>query len=349
MGNGDGATDRQLAVVTDGQGTAWGEEREVPTPGASDVLVEVQAVGICGSDVGLIDGEGPPWTSYPVVLGHEVCAEVVEPGRAVESLSPGDRVALHGFIYCGRCSACREGRYHQCDELAEIGFTVDGGYRRYAAWPAYTLVPIPDDIPDAAATQIDTAGCMLHSLKRIDPGVSDTAAVLGAGPMGLFGVQLLQVLGVTDIVVTGLLEDRLATAAALGANHTVNAGEEDPVAALREYTAGDGIDLCVEAAGAGDVMDTAVRSAARQGQIVVTGVFDGKKALDPTEIVAKELTVVGGATAANAVPEVIELFSRGDLTADGIVTHEFDLADYESALQAVRERRDGLIKGVLRP
>jgi D-arabinose 1-dehydrogenase-like Zn-dependent alcohol dehydrogenase len=129
------------AIVTDGD--VWDERRERPEPDPGEALVRIRAVGVCGSDLGLIDGEGPPWTEYPLVPGHEVCAEVIELGDCVDDLAVGDRVALHGVVYCGTCTPCREGRYYQCDELREVGFTVDGGYREYAALPAYTLTPIP--------------------------------------------------------------------------------------------------------------------------------------------------------------------------------------------------------------
>ena len=345
----DQPTGFQSAVVTDGTGSAWMEDRDIPEPAADEVLVKVRAVGICGSDIGMIHGEGPPWKEYPVVLGHEVCAEVIEPGEEVDGLSPGNRVALHGFLFCGRCQTCRAGRYYQCDEVQEIGFSLDGGYREYAVWPAYTLNPISEAISDAAATQIDTAGCMLHALKRIDPSVADTAAVLGPGPMGLYGVQLLKALGVADIVVTGLYDERLSVAEALGATHTINVTERDPIDAIKDYTNGRGVDICVEAAGAGDVVQTAMQSTANQGQVVLTGLFDAMKKIDPNDVVIKELSVVGGVTSANAIEETVELFERGDLTAEGVVTHEFPLSAYEEALKTVRERQDGVIKAVLRP
>lgn len=337
------------AIVTDGDGKIWEEEHDRPDPDPGEVLVKIRAVGICGSDIGLVDGEGPPWTEYPLVPGHEVCAEVVDLGEGVDSVEVGDRVALHGFVYCGTCTACREGRYYQCDDLREIGFTVAGGYREYAAFPAYTLHPIPDDISDVEACQIDSAGCTLHALKRIETSVTDTAAVLGPGSLGLFGVQLLRARGVEDVILTGTREERLAVGRELGATKTVNVREEDPVEAIAEYTDGDGVEVCVEAAGAGDVVNTCLKITAKQGQIALTGVFDGKREIDPNDIVAKELSVVGGVTSSHATDEVIELFRRGDLTVEGIVTHEFDLANYDDAIETVQQRRDGVIKAVLRP
>lgn len=347
------ATDRddglQQAVITDGTGSVWAEEQEIPEPAPGEALVRVTAIGICGSDIGLIGGEGPPWMDLPVVLGHEVAGEVVELGEGVEDLEVGQRVALHGFVYCGTCSACRDGRYYQCDDLKEIGFTVDGGYRKYAAWPAYTLTPLPDDVSDVQASQIDSAGCTLHAMQRIQTSFTDTAAVLGPGSLGLYGVQLLRSQGVKDIILTGTRDERLEAGEALGATRTVNVYEEDPVEAIMEFTDGRGVDVCVEAAGAGDVLETCLQSAAKQGKIVLTGVFGEKKEIDPDHIVAKELKIVGGVTASHAVEEVIELFRRGDLTTDGVVTHEFPLEDFEEALDTVRERRDGVVKAVLRP
>jgi len=283
------------------------------------------------------------------VPGHEVCAEVVELGEGVEDLSVGQRVVQHGFVYCGTCDACRDGRYYQCDEIKEVGFTVDGGYRKYQTLPAYTVTPLPDDISDATATQIDSAGCTLHALKRASTEFTDTGAVLGPGALGLFGVQLLKRQGIDDVILTGTREARLVAGRNLGADLTVDVREEDPAEVIEDYTDGDGVDISVEAAGAGDVVNTCLEIAANQGDIVLTGAFGEKKAIDPNYIVAKELNVVGGVTAANAVKPIIELFQRGDLTADNIVTHEFDLEDYETALETVRERRDGVIKAILRP
>lgn len=337
------------AIVTNGEGDIWEETRERPEPDEGEALVKIRAVGICGSDIGLIEGGGPPWKDLPVVPGHEVCAEVVELGAGVDSLSVGDRVALHQFIYCGTCSACREGRYYQCDEIREIGFSLDGGYREFAAVPAYTLTPIPDSVSDLEACQIDSAACTLHAMDRIDISVSDTAAVLGPGALGLFGVQLLRAEGVDDVILTGTRPERLEAGRELGANETVNVRETAPVEAIVEYTGGKGVEVCVEAAGAGDVVNTSLKIAANQGQVALTGVFDASREINPDDIVIKELTVVGGVTAAHAVEDVIELFERGDLTVDGVVTHEFPLAEYEEALETVRNRRDGVVKAVLRP
>jgi 2-desacetyl-2-hydroxyethyl bacteriochlorophyllide A dehydrogenase len=337
------------AIVTDGEGNVWDEQRERPDPDPGEALVRIRAVGICGSDLGLIEGEGPPWTDYPLVPGHEVCAEVVELGEGVENLSVGDRVALHGFVYCGTCTSCREGRYYQCDELREVGFTIDGGYREFAALPAYTLTPLPDAISDLEATQIDSAACTLHAMKRVETAVTDTAAVLGPGSLGLYGVQLLRARGVEDVLLTGTREERLQVGTDLGANHTINVREADPVEAVREYTDGEGVDLCVEAAGAGDVVNTCLEITKKRGSVVLTGVFGEKKEIDPNHVVSKELEVVGGVTASHAVEDVIELFRRGDLTTDGVVTHEFPLSEYDDAIDTVRERRDGVIKAVLQP
>ncbi|ADQ68871.1 theronine dehydrogenase-like Zn-dependent dehydrogenase (plasmid) [Halogeometricum borinquense DSM 11551] len=337
------------AVVIDGEGSIWDEDRPRPEPEPGEALVRVSAVGICGSDIGLMEGEGPPWTDYPLVPGHEVCAEVVELGEGVEDLNVGDRVALHGFVYCGTCTACREGRYYQCDDLKEVGFTIDGGYREYAALPAYTLTPIPDDVSDLEATQIDSAGCTLHGLQRVSTSFDDTGVVLGPGSLGLYGVQLLRAQGVKDVILTGTREERLEIGEHHGASLTINVREEDPVERILEYTDGKGADICVEAAGAGDVVNTCLKATRKRGNVVLTGVFGGMKEIDPNDIVSKELQVVGGVTASHTVDQVIDLFRRGDLSIDGIVTHEFDLAEYETAIETVRERRDGVVKAVLRP
>lgn len=337
------------AIVTNGDGELREETHDRPEPAPDEALVKVRTVGICSSDVGLVEGEGPPWTNYPVVPGHEVCAEVVELGEDVDDFSVGDRVVLHGFLYCGTCPACRDGRYYQCDEVQEIGFSLAGGYREYAAFPAHTLTPISDDVTDVEACLVDPAACTLHALERIDVGLSDTAAVLGPGALGLFGVQLLRAMGVENVVLTGTRPAPLEAGTALGATRTVNVREEDPVAAIRDYTDGRGADVCVEAAGAGDVVDTCLKAAAKQGQIALTGIFAASKEIDPDDVVIKELSVVGGVTAANSVDDVIELFERGNLTVDPIVTHEFPLAEYDEAFETIRERRDGVIKTILRP
>lgn len=337
------------AIVTDGAGTVWEEDRARPTPERGEVLVRIRAVGICGSDIGLIHGEGPPWTEYPLVPGHEVCGEVVELGEGVDDLSVGNRVALHGFIYCGHCERCRAGRYYQCQDLREVGFTVDGGYREYAALPAYTLSTIPDDISDVEATQIDSAACTLHAMKRLETSVSDTAAVLGPGSLGLYGVQLLHAWGIDDVLLTGTRRERLEVGEELGARETVNVRDRDPVEAIDQYTGGVGVDLCIETAGAGDVVNTCLKVTKKRGSVALTGVFEGTVPIDPNDIVAKELQVVGGVTAAHAVNDVVELFRRGELTTDGIVTHEFALANYEEAIETVQQRHDGVIKAVLRP
>jgi len=337
------------AVITDGEGNVWSEQRERPEPGPAEALVRVHAVGICGSDLGLIRGEGPPWTDYPVVPGHEVAGEVVETGHSVSAVSVGDRVALHGFVFCGVCDACREGRYYQCDQMEEVGFSRDGGYQEYTTVPAYTLKPLPDTVSYTEATQVDPAACTLHGLERIETAVTDTAFVAGPGSLGLYGVELLQALGVDDIVLSGVHDDRLAVGAELGASETINVRRENPVERVAEYTDGRGADLCLEATGAGDVVDTCLSAAAKQGHVVLTGVFGERASIAPDDIVHKELTVVGGVTAAHAVDDVLTLLERGALSTDSVITHEFPLSKYELALETVRNKDDGVIKAILRP
>lgn len=190
---------------------------------------------------------------------HEVCAEVVELGDGVDYLAVGDRVTLHGFVYCGTCTACREGRYYQCDNLNEVGFTVDGGYREYASLPSYTLTPIPREISDAEATRIDSAAYTLHAMRRVGTEVTDTAAVLGTESLGLYGVQFLQARG-------GRRRDfnRDPRRAASGRDRSGCEPHRErprggPAAAIDDYTDGEGVDICVEAAGAGEVVDTCLQ------------------------------------------------------------------------------------------
>ena len=345
----NGHDSHMRAIVTDGQGDVWEEQRDRPAPEPHEALVRVLAVGICGSDIGLIGGEGPPWMEFPLVPGHEVCAEVVNVGENVTSVSVGDRVALHGFVYCGTCTACRNGRYYQCDDLREIGFTIDGGYQEYATVPAYTLTPLPDDVSDLEATQIDPAGCTLHALKRADLSFTDTAAVLGPGSLGLYGVQLLKAAGVDDIVLTGIRDERLAAGEEYGATRTINVRKEDAIDAISNYTDGRGVDISLETAGASEVVSTCLEITRKRGTVVLTGVFGESTEIDPNHVVSKELQIVGGVTAAHAVEEIIDLFGRDVLSIDGIVTHEFPLEEYETALDTVRNRRDGVVKAVLRP
>jgi propanol-preferring alcohol dehydrogenase len=290
---------------------------EVPRPKADsgEVLVEVQAAGICHSDAHYRKGTTPAGP-LPLTPGHEVAGVVAEAGPGVKNLSVGERVCLHYLVVCGECTHCRTGHEQFCSRGAMLGKHRDGGYAEYIVVPEWNAVPLPENIPfDQGAVMMCSSATALHALRKARLKAGETVAVYGAGGLG----------------------------AGFGAV-PIDAGAQDPVEAIREATSGRGVDVTVEMIGSPGTMRQAVQSLAPLGRAAIAGLTDRLLELDSYgELIGGEAEVIGVSDHLRSeLPNLIGLVERGRLNLGSVITGAVPLE-----AEAINDVLDGLEAGTV--
>lgn len=311
-----------------------------PVPGSGESLIDVTAVGICGSDLHWFSdmGIGDAHLERPMILGHEF-AGIVKNGP-----HQGERVAVDPAITCGRCEYCLEGNPNFCVEILFAGTSEqDGAFRESMVWPTRNLHPLPDSLDNADGAMLEPLGVAIHTvdLGHVKPGM--TVGVFGCGPIGILTIQMARVAGATRIIATDKLAHRLDAAREFGANVAIQASDEGQEReALMRETKGRGMDVTFEAAGEKSAVETAIEAAKPGARVVLCGI----PSVDITTFTAstarrKGLTIKLVRRMKHVYPRAIRLAESGQVDVRSIVTHRFSLADADQAFQ-VANRREGL-------
>lgn len=301
-----------------------------PTPGPHDVVVEVAACGICGTDLHILDGGLAP--SLPVVPGHEFAGTVVAVGGSVgETGGPsiGDRVAVDPNLHCGACGQCRRGRGNLCERYAALGVTTAGGAADYAVAPAGNCVVLPDHVDVTDAALIEPLSCAVRGYDVLRTRLGDHVLVYGAGTMGLLNLALAQRAGAVSVDVVDLDEERLRAARLLGAQ----AAERDA-----DLLARDEWEVVIDCTGVVAAIEDGLGRVARGGTFLQFGVAD-EEALarwSPFAVYKREITITGSMAVLHSFERAAELFAAGVVDAATIVTHRHPLADYGTAIERFR-------------
>lgn len=358
--------DRMRAWVLDDPGMLSLVEKPVPMPSRAEVLVRIDAVAICATDLEII-AHGPPALirggqpfNQNFTPGHEYMGTVAALGPGVDEYRIGQRVTVEIHAGCGQCKRCREGMYTACLNYGlnygEVdkghranGFTTDGGFAEYAVNSINTLVAIPDSMSDAEATLVVTAGTAMYGLTELGGLVAgEGVAVLGPGPIGLLGVAVAKALGASPVILTGTRDNRLQIGRELGADHVVNVRNEDAVEAVRRITGGRGLDYVLECSGAPDAINEAARMLNRGGRICLAAFPHEPALIDIAYIVRNNIYLYGIRGEGKSATHRAEAFmSQKRFDATKIHTHTFGLHDLPTALRYARERIDDAIKVVV--
>ena len=329
------------------------ELQEVPDPqvGEIDVLVRIKAAGICHSDVHYRAGTSTVG-GLPQTLGHEVAGVIEAVGLQVTEVAVGDRVSLHYLLTCGACHYCRTGHEQFCVEGKMLGKHLDGGYAELIAVPARNAVPLPKDISfGAGAVLMCSSATSFHALRkaRLVPG--ESAAVFGAGGLGMSAIQLARAFGALDVYAIDINDDKLAQAETYG-SIAVNAARTDPVAEIQRLTRGKGVDVAVEVIGLRETMEQAVRSLGVFGRAVMVGIAAETIRIDSyPDLLCKEAEVIGCSDhLLSELPLVIEFAHQGALDLSQVVTRTVPLqaAAINDAMDAL-ERFGGEVRTVIVP
>ncbi len=342
------------ALVKTAKGVGNLELRDVPEPrpAPDQVLIEVKAAGICGTDIHVKHDEFPYWP--PVILGHEFAGEVVEVGPEATGWQVGDRVVGEPHtLACGKCWLCRTGNIQICPDKRSPGWGIDGAFAKYLAYPPHLLHRIPDNLSYIEAALAEpTANIVTDVLERGKVEPEDFVVVLGPGPIGLIAAMATRAEGARTVMVVGTDADealRLKTARELGIDHVVNLQQENPVEKCLELTGGRGADLVVECSGAAPAIAGTVDYVRKLGRICAVG-LTGKKPvqLDWDKFQGKVCTITFNmSTFYTSWDRALSLLALGKVNARAVITHEFPLADWEQAFEAVENL--SALKAVLVP
>lgn len=325
--------------------------REEPIPAITapdDVLIEVAAVGICGSDCHYYQRGriGPFVVTEPLILGHECSGVVAEVGEQVSHLRPGDRVAVEPGVPCRRCRRCKEGRYNICEnEVTFMGTPPwHGAFREYLTWPADFVFKLPDGVSLDDGAMVEPLAVGVHACRRggLQPGQS--TAVIGAGPIGLLAAQAAAAYGAHPVIVSDIIAPRLDLARKLGLL-PVDAQREEAVERVRDLTGGAGADVVIETAGTLPTIRQATRMVRTGGVVVLVGLPPEDEGPMPVmDQIAREYDVRTVFRYANCYPPALSLISAGRIDLASLRTHEFPLPRTEEAVKQVIEHKAETIK-----
>ncbi|MEO8177697.1 MAG: alcohol dehydrogenase catalytic domain-containing protein [Deltaproteobacteria bacterium] len=331
----------------------------------TDVLLELQAVGICGSDLhyfrtGRI---GNAVLDAPWIMGHECTAVVAEVGPAVRGLSPGDRVAVDPLIACGRCDQCRAGRKHTCREQHFLGCPgqQQGCLCERLVMPSECCFRVPDQLSVGAAVMVEPFAIALHALNLLGPAQGKQIAVLGAGPIGLCVLAALRWAGASSVALTDRLSYRLEMAKNAGATSVHQSGdagseggklaqplERDPVAQQILAAHPAGMDAVFDCSGEQAALDQAATLLAPGGTLVIVGIPEASRvSFDINTWRRKELNVKNVRRQNECTDRAVELLGSGQIQLDSIITHRFELQDTQDAFDLVANYREGVGKALI--
>jgi L-iditol 2-dehydrogenase len=338
-----------LALVVDRPGASAVRQVPDPVPGPGEVLVEVAAAGICGSDLEVLDGRRPAaFVDYPVVPGHEWAGRVLAVGPGVDGVAPGDPVVAEGLRSCGVCDRCAEGRTNICSAAyAETGFTLPGALAERLVVPAGLLHRLPADRPLEAAALLEPAACVASGLLEAGvPRPGSRVAVVGDGPLGLLALLLLRTTTPAELVLVGARPARSALGPRCGATRVVAATDRDALAGLAGR-----LDSVVEASNSPAGPATALPLLRRGGSALLLGISGaGQPVIDPDTVTLNQLHLQGGfAASRNAWRWVVGLYGDGILDPAPLVTHHFPLEAVDGAFAVLTEADGGAVKILVHP
>jgi L-iditol 2-dehydrogenase len=327
---------------------------EVPQPqaGTGEVLVEIKACGICGSDVHGMDGSSGRRIP-PLIMGHEAAGIIVELGPGVEGWKKGARVTFDSTIYCGRCWHCRRGEINLCENRRVLGVSC-GEYRQHGAFAEYLAVParilyaLPKTVTFPQAAMVEALSIAVHAASRTPLSLNDAALVVGAGSIGLLAVQVLKSCGCSPVIAADLDGERLERARRLGADVAIDSGKTDLGEEVRRHVK-RGVDIAVEAVGIGDSVQSAVAALRKGGALTLVGNLSPRVEVPLQRIVTGEISVHGSCASRGEYPACLDLIARGAVDVDSLISAVAPLREGALWFERLYKGERGLIKVILTP
>ena len=307
------------------------EPARQPAVGPEEVLVRVTAAGLCGTDYRIWSGARP--VAYPRVMGHEVVGRLEQVGRDVSGLAPGVRVVVEPNYSCGQCHLCREGNRNLCLARTAVGIDVDGGFAELVRLPSRCCWPAPAHVDDEDLLVTEPLAVVVRAVNRGAPRPGESAAIIGAGTLGLLALQVLRARGVRVLVVSRT-HRRFALARELGAEQTWAVADGALDAAACRFSGREGVDLVVETAGTAEAVAHALELVRPGGRVVLTGLPHAPTPVAFFSVVRREVTISGSMIYQDEFPEALRLVAAGVVRTRPLVTHRFGLARIADAFAA---------------
>ena len=343
---------KMKTAVMLGVGKMGFEEREIPKAKDDEVLVKLEYVGICGSDLHYYEtgAIGNYVVEPPFVLGHEPGGTVVEVGKNVKHLKVGDRVALEPGKTCGHCEFCRTGRYNLCPDVVFFATPpVDGVFQEYVAHEADLCFKLPENVSTMEGALIEPLAGGFHAAMQGGARAGQTAVVMGSGCIGLVTMMALKSMGVSKVYVVDIMEKRLEKALELGADGVINGSEKDAAGEIMRLTGGRGCDLAVETAGTQITTIQTIHMTKKGGTIVLVGYSkSGEMTLPMSLALDKELTFKTIFRYRHIYPMAIDAVASGKVNLKGIVTEVFALDEVQKAMDLSVKNKADIVKAVIK-
>jgi L-iditol 2-dehydrogenase len=325
----------------------------VPVPAPTDILVQVAACGICGSDVHGFDGTSGRRIP-PLVMGHEAAGVVAAVGSEVSKFVVGDRVTFDSTVYCGVCAFCRKGEINLCDDRQVVGVSC-GDYSRAGAFAEYVAVPerivykLPDTLGFAQAAMLEAVSVALHAVGVSELEGGETALVIGAGMIGLLTLQAARAVGCSRVFVADIDATRLKSAAELGADKTLLLSGAELTKEILNLTGGRGVDVVLEAVGRNETIATAIDSVRKGGTVTLIGNITPQVNLPLQKVVSRQIRLQGSCASCGEYPEAMKLMTSGEIRVDKLITAVAPLSDGPSWFDRLHSGEPNLMKIVLDP
>lgn len=311
------------------------------------VLVAMKRIGVCGSDIHVYHGKHP-YTSYPVVQGHEVAGVVEQVGAAVEHIDIGDHVTIQPQVVCDACYPCRHGQYHICDNLKVMGFQTTGMASEYFAVDEAKVLKLPQGMTLDEGAMVEPLAVAVHAVGRGGDVKGKKVLVLGAGPIGNLVAQTCKGQGAESVMITDLSDYRLGLAKECGIDHCINPQKEELSQAISKCFGDDKADLILECVGINATMDQAITNARKGSNIIVVGVFGEKASVDLGLVQDRELSLIGTLMYQERdYVEAIDLIEVGKVKLLPLITDHFKMEDYSEAYTYIEQQRDRAMKVII--
>jgi len=300
-----------------------------PTPGPSETILAVEACGICGTDIHMLEGDFAI-ARYPIVPGHEFCGEVVAVGSQVTNVREGDFVAADPNLLCGYCRFCRMGRFNLCENFDAIGVTRNGACADLVRVPGGNVFKLPDKLPRRWGTLVEPLSCAVHGFDLVQPPLASSYLVYGAGTMGLLIASLARRAGASRVDMVEKNPARFDLARRLAADRVATSADE--------FDRGDGWDVVIDATGAVPAIEDGLRRVARGGTFLVFGVAGADKsaAFSPFRVYNHEIRIIGSMSLVHSFERALSLLETGAIDCEALLTHRFQLDNYRTAIDTFR-------------
>lgn len=329
------------------------QEMDTPQVSAQEVLIQVKAAGICGSDVHGMDGSTGR-RQPPIIMGHEAAGTITEIGDQVADWKPGDRVTFDSTIYCGRCWFCRRGKINLCTHRRVLGVSCDeyrqhGAFAEYVAVPQHILYALPEKVTFERAAMAEPLSVAFHAVERSPISLNDSAVVVGAGMIGLLVIQALRIAGCGQIIAVDLDQSKLDLACTLGADVGLLAGKEDVPERVAQLTQGRGADVAFEAVGVAATVAVAAGSLRKGGVLTLVGNLSPTVEMPLQAIVTREIILNGSCASCGEYPACLDMIARGGVDVDALISAVAPLGEGGRWFQRLYAKEAGLMKVILVP